>query len=142
MAGSDLFSVLSMHMSEKVLEEWLNKALEDGNWAFQSVLFNALDWDDAFDELEEKREKEWEEAQAAEYGAAGVTLDGKEYYYQGQLVGIFLDIRPNKSFYTLNRNPAGTVNIKIIRDAENRITGVAYMTDAEVTELLEDMEDM
>ena len=136
------FSVLSMHMSEKVLEEWLNKALEDGNWAFQSVLFNALDWDDAFDELEEKREKEWEEAQAAEYGAAGVTLDGKEYYYQGQLVGIFLDIRPNKSFYTLNRNPAGTVNIKIIRDAENRITGVAYMTDAEVTELLEDMEDM
>ena len=68
-------------------------------------------------------------------------MDGKDYYYQGQLVNIFLDIRPNKSFYTLNMNPKGTVNIKIPRDADNKITSVAYMTEAEVTELLEDMSD-
>ncbi len=81
------------------------------------------------------------EAQTAEYRAVGVTMDGKDYYYQGQLVNIFLDIRPNKSVYTLNMNPKGTVNIKIVRDAENKITGVSYMTEAEVTELLEDMSD-
>lgn len=96
---------------------------------------------DAFDESEEKGEKELEQAQAAEYRAAGVTMDDKDYYYEGQLVNIFLDIRPGKSFYTLNMNPKGTVNIKIVRDADNKITGAIHMTEAEVAQLLEDMMD-
>ena len=33
-------------------------------------------------------------------------------------------------------NPTGTINIKIIRDEKNQITGVGYMTEEEVTELL------
>ena len=135
------FSILIDCMDEAELELWLDRALEDGNWAFQSMLFDKLNRGEEFDELEEKQEKEWAEAQAAEYQAVGVTMDGKDYYYQGQLVNIFLDIRPNKSVYTLNMNPKGTVNIKIVRDAENKITGVSYMTEAEVTELLEDMSD-
>ena len=62
----------------------------------------------------------------AEYEKAGVTMvDEKTYYYQGQLVNIFLDIRKEGSFYTLNMNPKGTVNIKIVRDAKNKITGVS-----------------
>lgn len=133
------FSALTMYMSEDTLEAWLDRALEDETWAFQSILFNALDRGDEFDERKDEQEKEWEEAQKAEYGAVGVTMDGKNYYYQGQLVNVFLDIRPNKSFYTLNVNPMGTVNIKIIRDADNKITGVAYMTEAEVQELLGDI---
>ena len=124
-------------MGEDALEDWLDRALEDEKWSFQSVLFKALDRDKELDE----REQEWEEMQRAEYQAAGVTTDGKNYYYQGQLARIFLDIRANKSFYTLNMNPKGTVNIKIIRDADNKITGVAYMTEAEVTELFGNMSD-
>ena len=46
---------------------------------------------------------------------------------------------PNQSFYTLDMNPAGTVNIRIIRSADGRVTGVAYMTEAEVKELFGDM---
>lgn len=104
------------------------------------------DWDDEFGwdwdwGNEEEKDKAWDETQRAEYQATGVTVDGKNYYYQGQLVNVFLDIRANKSFYTLDTNPAGTVSIKIIRDADNKITDVAYMTEAEVTELLEDMAD-
>lgn len=129
------FSTLAMYMSRDTLEAWLDRALEDEAWPFQSVLFHALDLEDEFDGLEEKREKEWEEAQRAEYGAAGVTLDGKNYYYQGQLVDIFLDMRANKSFYTLDMNPKGTVNIKIVRNENNEITGVAYMTEAEIADL-------
>ncbi|MBD5169179.1 MAG: hypothetical protein HDT20_03535 [Oscillibacter sp.] len=98
-----------------------------------------LDWNDEFDDLKEENDKRWEEAQTAEYQAAGVTWEGKSCYYQGQLVNIFLDIRANKSFYTLDMNPAGTVNIKIIRDSNNKITGVDYMTDTEVEDLLKDM---
>ena len=135
------FSTLTDCMDKAELELWLDRALEDGNWAFQSILFDKLDRDGEFDELEEQREREWAEAQAAEYRAAGVTVDGKNYYYQGQLVNIFLDIRANQSFYTLNMNPAGSVHIKIIRDADNKIAGVAYMSEEEVTQLLEDMGD-
>lgn len=131
------FSTLAMYMSEDMLEEWLDKALKDNNWVFQSFLFKALERDD---ELEEKRNKEWAEEQKKEYQAVGVTVDGKNYYYQGQLVNIFLDIRSNQSFWTLDMNPAGTVNIKISRDADNKITGVAYMTEAEVNELFGEIE--
>lgn len=70
------------------------------------------------DELEEKSEKELAEAQTVEYRAVGVTMNGKDYYYRGKLVNIFLDIRANKSFYALNMNPKRTVNIKIVRDAK------------------------
>ncbi len=131
------FSILTDCMDEAELELWLDRALEDGNRAFQSILFDKLNRGEEFDELKEK----WAEAQTAEYQAVGVTMDGKEYYYQGQLVNIFLDIRPNKSFYTLDMNPKGTVNIKIVRDVENKITGVSYMTEAEVIELLGNMDD-
>ena len=100
------------------------------------MLYNNMDRGDELDERKEKQEKEWEEAQKAEYEAAGIAMDGKNYYYQGQLVNIFLDIRgADKSFYTLDMNPAGIVNIRVIRDENDQIIGVSYMTDAEVTEL-------
>ncbi len=132
------FSTLTDCMAETELERWLDRALEDENWSFQSMLFDKLKGENEYyNELEKKHEN----AQKAEYQAIGVTMDGKNYYYHEQLVNIFLDIRINNSYYTLNMNPAGTVNIKVIRDANDKITGVAYMTEAEVTELLKDMND-
>lgn len=132
------FSTLTDCMAEAELERWLDRALEDENWAFQSMLFDKLKGENEYyNELEKKHEN----AQKAEYQAIGVTMDGKNYYYHEQLVNIFLDIRINNSYYTLNMNPAGTVNIKVIRDADDKITGVAYMTETEVTELLKDMND-
>ncbi|MCI8526375.1 MAG: M56 family metallopeptidase, partial [Oscillospiraceae bacterium] len=131
------FSTLADCMGETELELWLDRALEDGNWAFQSMLFDKLNKKDEFDEMGAKREKELAEVQMAEYEKAGITMvDEKTYYYRGQLVNIFMDIRKEGSVYTLNMNPAGTVNIKITRDANNNITGAAYMTEAEVTTIL------
>ena len=135
------FSTLADCMDETELELWLDRALEDGKWDFQSMLSDRLGKRDEFDELKEEKDQAWAAAQEAEYQAAGVAIDGGDYYYQGQLVNIFMDIRSDKAFYTLHMNPAGTVNIKIIRDADNKITGAAHMTEAEVTELLEDMRD-
>ena len=132
------FSTLTDCMNETELELWLDRALEDGMWDFQSMLFDKLDRNDEFDELKGGKEKEWGAAQEAEYQAVGVTMDGKDYYYQGKLVNIFLDIRANNSYYTLNVNPAGTVNVRIIRDTNDKITSVAYMTEAEAAELLSD----
>lgn len=102
--------------------------------SFQSVLFDRLDMEE-----KGKQEEELEKRQIEEYRAIGVTKEGKNYYYQGQLVNIFLDMRPNYSFYTLQINPAGTVNIKILRGEDGQITGVAYLTEEEFRELFGDM---
>lgn len=131
------FSILTDCMGEAELEAWLDKALEDGHRSFQSILYDKLETDAEWDVQEEK----WEEQQRLEYQAVGVTCNGKNYYYQGQLVNIFLDIRSNQSFYTLDMNPDGTVNIKIIRGEDGKITGVFYMDEAEVADLLGDMND-
>lgn len=129
------FSVLADQMDEETLEKWLERALADEKWNFQSMLDDELGRDGELDALEKAKEEE----QLAQYRAVGVIQNGKNYYYEGQLVKIFLDIHmPNQSFYTLNMNPAGTVNIKIVRAQDGQITGVAYMKEAEVKELFED----
>mgnify|MGYP007025195724 CR=1 FL=1 len=75
-------------------------------------------------------------AQAAQYKAVGVTMEGWDYYYKGKLVNIFLDLhRPDNSIITLNMNPEGTVNIKIVRNEKGAITGVAELTQEEIEDL-------
>lgn len=92
------------------------------------------------EEKSDDLEKALDEKLAEEYRTAGVVQKGKNYYYKDQLVHIFLDIhKPDQRFYTLNMNPAGTVNVKILREEDGKIIGAAYMTKAEVTELFGDM---
>ena len=114
------------------MESWLNRALEDREETFQVVLFDKLEMDDKLEA------KEWEEKQLKEYQSVGVTKSGKNYYYQEQLVNILLDQRSDSAFFTLTINPKGVVNIKIIRNTDGEVTGVSYMTEEEVTELLGD----
>ncbi|MDE6620810.1 MAG: hypothetical protein K2K74_10060, partial [Lachnospiraceae bacterium] len=52
------FSILADCMDETELERWLDRALEDGKWNFQSMLFHRLDKSDEFDELKDEKEKE------------------------------------------------------------------------------------
>ena len=121
------FSTLTSRMSEETLEGWLDIATDDEKFNFQSILSNALGQGNKFDTLSE--------TQKAEYQAVGITVDGNNHYYQGQLVNIFLDM------HRLAVNPAGTVNIRITRSEDGKISDVAYMTDTEVTELLGNMEE-
>ena len=89
-------------------------------------------FDRDLDELEARLDA----AQAAQYKAAGVTMEGRNYYYKGELVNIFLDLhRPDNSIITLNMNPEGTVNIKIVRNEKGAITGVAELTQEEIEDL-------
>ncbi len=70
------------------------------------------------------------------YAAYGIVKNGKSIYYQDKLIYVFLDHLPDSSFYRLDMNPEGTASIQIIRDKEGKITGVSYMTDEEVAELI------
>ncbi len=126
------FSILADRMSEETLELWLERAKKDKQFAFQSILYNKLGMDRDLDELEARLDA----AQAAQYKAAGVTMEGRNYYYKGELVNIFLDLnRPDNSIITLNMNPKGTVNIKIVRNEKGAITGVAELTQEEIEDL-------
>lgn len=129
------FSVLADHMGEKTLEAWLDKAKQEKQFSFQSVILKALDRDWELEALEEELERQ----RLAEYENYGVTRDGKVYYYQGQMVNIFMDHQSGSAFYTLDMNPNGAVNIKIIRGEDGTIQSVDYMTEAEVEELFGDM---
>lgn len=131
------FSVLAGHMDKETLELWLDKAMQEKQVSFQSVLLKELDRDWELQALEEELRRQ----RLAEYERYGITRDGKAYYYQGQLVNIFLDHQTGAAFYTLDMNPNGTVNIKIIRGEDGVIQGADYMTKAEVEELLGNMYD-
>ena len=119
----------------------------NGKFAFQSILFDELDAMEKelekLDAMEEELEKLDETAQKQEYLEHGIVSDQnlKTFYYESQLVHIFLDIRKEKSFYFLQVNPQGTVNVKVTRDENNHIESVDYMTDAEVTALFGDMKE-
>ena len=122
--------------SKDMLESWQDQAVEEGKFNFESVLLTALGRDWELEARQEEKDRQREE----EYRNVGITMNGKLRYYQGQLVNIFLDMsQPGKSFYILDMNPDGVVNVKIIRDENGKIQGAAYMTDAEVKELFGDI---
>lgn len=136
-AGSPAwFSALAGCMDGAALEDWLDRALGDGDFTFQSTLFHLLDKDEELETLE----KELDRQLAAEYAAHGVTLDGKNRWYRGELVRIFLDFQPGSAFYCLDINPKGTVDLKIVRE-NGAIQAVIEITRAEAAELLNDWMD-
>lgn len=93
------------------------------------------DWDDDWDD--EDWDDDWDDDEE-DYTVYGIICNGKSYYYQGKLVNVFLDHKPDSSFYKLGVNPKGTISIKINRNRDGEITGVSYMTEKEVKELLDD----
>ena len=133
------FSILADRMSEETLRSWLDRVVRDQDIAFQSMLLQKLEIDGELEKLKTESDRKQVEA----YQSVGVTASGGDYHYQGKLVNIFLDQNANGSFNTLDMDPKGTVNIRILRDAEDKITGVAELTQAEVTELFgEDYESV
>ena len=126
------FSVLADCMDVETLKEWLDRAIDDGETMFQSILYDKLDPDDEKDTQEEA----WAREQMKEYKKYGVTMKGKNYYYKDALVRVFYDPRVTFPAYTLNINPKGTVDIKVVRDKNDQIKKVSYMKKEEVKEIL------
>ena len=106
--------------------DWDDEFAED-KWDF--------DWDDEF--ADDKWDWDWEDkAFLEEYAAYGIEKVDNLFYYQGELVYILKDQRPDSSCYLLDTNSKGTVSIKVVHNEEGKITGISYMTDEEVQELM------
>lgn len=129
------FSVLTGGMDTKTKEEWAARAAGEGRVGFRSMLLGEMGKTEELDKMEENLEKKLLE----EYKKFGITREGAAYYYQGSMVGILLDSRPNSSFVRLEMNPEGTANIRITRDDKEQIVDVCYMTEDEIKELFGDM---
>jgi len=113
-------------------DDWEDEDWDDEDWND----WKDEDWDDWKDE-DWDFDWDWDDKELTEaYAAYGIKKDGKSYYYQGELVNIIKDQRPDSSFYMLDTNSKGTTSIKVIRNTEGKITGVSYMTEEEVAELL------
>lgn len=131
------FSVLvnSLDWEEARLDEWIARAAKE-NTALLSILLKAADRDGELDALEE----ELTARQMEEYRAAGIVWEDGDYYYQGKLVRIFMDLRSDASCVNLNVNPQGELDVRTERDADGRIQTVREMTRAEAEELFGDMD--
>ena len=86
---------------------------------------------------EQAGEEDWEDKSLLEeYETYGIEKKDNFYYYKGELVYIIKDQHPDSSVYLFNTDSKGTVSIKLIRNAEEEITSVTYMTEEEVSKAL------
>ena len=122
----------------------LGAALQQSDeYTAYNVAKNAADGDEVLQEMigefnlkklslsTEVQKEEKDQERLDEYKSYGVTKEGKSYYYQGQLVRVFLDMEGNRAFYTLENNPLGVVDVKITRGTEGKIQTIGYMEKEE-----------
>ncbi len=85
----------------------------------------------------EKTEKQY----STEYAQHGITVTDGIYYYQGERVRIFMDLRMNGSFENFIFDNEGSIDLRVSRDKNNSITNIEYLTESEADELLYDMDE-
>ena len=91
-------------------------------------------------ETENKTEKT-ENQYSTEYAQHGITVTDGIYYYHGERVRIFMDLRMNGSFENFIFDNEGSIDLRVLRDKNNSITNVEYLTESEADELLYDMDE-
>ncbi len=125
----DFFSVLVREMNADLYKSWQDRAEEeDMDIGFRYILMDSED-------LEQWK---WnaEQEDARQYREWGIIRDGRDFYYQNQLVRVFFDEYDGEQIIrTLQWNPSGTVDVKVTRSIRNEIIRVEYMTEEEVTAL-------
>ena len=91
-------------------------------------------------ETENKTEKT-ENQYSTEYAQHGITVTDGIYYYHGERVRIFMDLRMNGSFENFIFDNEGSIDLRVLRDKNNSITNVEYLTESEADELLYYMDE-
>ena len=81
------------------------------------------------------------DAYQEEYNEQSIIIIKNAYYYQNARVRLLMDLRADGSFENFAYNKRGTVDLRLIRDAGNRIIRVEYLTAEESAEILEEIND-
>ncbi|MDE6710577.1 MAG: hypothetical protein K2J76_08815, partial [Oscillospiraceae bacterium] len=122
------FAVLIGEMDEAPVKAWYDRASKDGKMSFKAICdcdYDFDDWDEDFSDS----------TTVKEYAKYGVTYKDGHYYYNNEPVRYFLDVQRSDSsaaIATVETNPKGKADIKIVRDKNGNITGVEKLTAEEI----------
>ena len=118
------FAVLVDEMDEEAVKAWYDRASKDRKMSFKAI----CGCDDDFDDFENY-------ISSSDYEKYGVTYKDGHYYYNNEPVRYFLDVQRSDSsatIATVETNPKGKADIKIVRDKNGNITGVEKLTAKEI----------
>lgn len=71
------------------------------------------------------------EKQEMEYNKWNITVKNSVYYYNNQRIRVLMDIRKDRSFKNFSYDQKGKIDIKVIRNSNNQITKVDYLSKKE-----------
>lgn len=75
----------------------------------------------------------------AEYKRFDITIKGSAYYYDGNRIRIFHDMKADRSFENSFVDMKGTVDVRLIRGKRGNIKTLELIPKAEADEILEDL---
>ena len=127
-------------MPEDAVTAWYDRASKDGKMSFKAICDCDDDdsdyWDfDDWDFWDDWDENFSDSTTVKEYSKYGVTYKDGHYYYNNEPVRYFLDVQRSSSsttIATVETNPKGKADIKIVRDKNGNITGVEKLTANEI----------
>ena len=157
----DFFAVLSGELDEESRKNWLEKCKKDGRADYFYILSD--EYEDLFDDADFMDDTdyfdEWNEFQNTdssyeylsdyledkglldEYNQNDIITIKDAYYYHNARVRLLVDVRSDGSFENFNYNVRGTVDLRLVRDKNNDIVRVEYLSTEEAAEIIEDIND-
>lgn len=158
----NFFAVLAGELDEEARKSWLAKCKKDGKTNYYYILSDededifddsdfmndddySNEWDDEKDESENPfssyqylNDYLEEEGLLEEYNENNIVAIKNAYYYQNARVRLLVDVRSDGSFENFNYNVNGTVDLRLLRDKNNEITRVEYLSAKEAAEIIRD----
>ena len=77
--------------------------------------------------------------QEKQYTKWNITIKNGVYYYKNKRIRILMDTRKDRSFKNFSYDKKGKVDVKVIRNSDNKITKVKYLSKKKAQEILEDL---
>ncbi len=77
--------------------------------------------------------------QEQEYSKWNITIKNSVYYYKNKRIRILMDTREDRSFKNFSYDKRGKVDIKVLRNSNNKITKVKYLSKKKAQEILDDL---
>lgn len=132
---TDFFAVLSGMLDEDSRKQWLEKCENDGRIDYWYILSEDPDTDPTLNLPDT--------ASAGYPQFADPDTDLQEYLEETGVprIRLLLDERTDGSFENFSYNETGTADIRLLRDQDNEIVRIEYLSTEEAAEIIEDIVD-
>lgn len=157
---TNFFAVLSGMLDDDSRERWLEKCGKDGRTSYWHILseddaeendtdndfhdeyntnyYDAGAYEDSGTNLQEYPD---ETGLLEEYNGNNIIIIKNSYFYQNSRIRLLLDERADGSFENFSYDERGTADIRLLRDQNNEIAGIEYLSTEEAAEIIQDIID-